>query len=152
MHKGIPPPRRLFSCPAGGRPRTTKGGTHQRGQLHMSKALAGFLIAAVVAVVGCDPGKKTAGGPGATTPDGKPPMFGQADDTFHLSVGSQAVKRGDAKEVTVGIKRGTNFDQDVGLRFVDLPTGVTVTPEGPAVEHGGGDVRVTLTAADTAAP
>lgn len=118
----------------------------------MSKSLAGFLIAAVIAVLGCDQGKKTAGGPGATTPEGKPPMFGQADDTFNLSVGSQSMKQGDAKEVTVGIKRGTNFDQDVGLRFVDLPAGVTVTPEGPALKHGDGEAKVTLKAADTAAP
>jgi hypothetical protein len=118
----------------------------------MSRSLAGFLIAAVVAVLGCDPGKKTAGGPGATSPDGKPPMFGQADDTFNLSVGTQSMKQGDAKEVTVGIKRGTNFDQDVGLRFVDLPAGVTVLPAGPALTHGDGDARVTLKAAADAAP
>jgi hypothetical protein len=35
----------------------------------------------------------------------------------------QSVKQGESKEVTIGIKRGTNFSQDVGLRFVDLPTG-----------------------------
>jgi hypothetical protein len=118
----------------------------------MSRAFVGFLVVAFVAIVGCDQGKKTAGGPGATTPEGKPPMFGQADDTFNLNLAAQSVKQGDAKEVTVGIKRGTNFDQDVGLRFVDLPAGVTVTPTGPALKHGDGDAKVTLKVADDAAP
>src|SRR6185503_18142580 len=87
-----------------------------------------------------------------TTPEGKPPMFGQADDTFNLALSAQSVKQGDTKEVAVGIKRGTNFDQDVGLKFVDLPPGVTMSPASPALKHGDAELKVTLKATDEAAP
>jgi uncharacterized membrane protein len=118
----------------------------------MSRSFIGLLGVTLAALLGCDQAKHTAGGPGATTPDGKPPMFGRADDTFDLTLSAQSVKQGESKEVTVGIKRGTNFAQDVGLRFVDLPAGVTVTPTGPDLKHGEGDTRVTLAATDAAAP
>ena len=46
----------------------------------------------------------------------------------------------------------TNFDQDVGLKFVDLPAGVTMNPASPALKHGDSDAKVTLKATDEAAP
>jgi hypothetical protein len=110
------------------------------------------LALAGVALIGCEQGKQTAGGPGATTSGGKPPLYGQADNTFNLTLAAQSVKQGGAKEVTVGIKRGTNFDQDVGLKFVDLPAGVTMSPASPAIKHGDADAKVTLKATDEAAP
>ena len=113
----------------------------------MSKVLFGVLFAALVAVIGCDQSKQTAGSPGATTSGEKPPLYGQKDDTFNLTLASQSVKQGDAKELTVGIKRGTNFDQDVGISFVDLPAGVTATPAASALKHGDADAKIILTAA-----
>jgi len=118
----------------------------------MSRAFIGFLVMTLAVVVGCDQSKRTAGGPGATTSGGKPPLYGQADDTFTLTLAAQSVKLGDAKEATVGIKRGTNFDQDVGIQFVDLPAGVTVSPTDPALKHGDADAKVTLKATDEAVP
>lgn len=117
----------------------------------LARLTAGALALAAVVLVGCNQGKQTAGGPGATTGE-KPPAYGQADDTFNLTLAAQSMKPGDAKEVTVGIKRGTNFDQDVGVQFVGLPAGVTVSPAGPALKHGDADARVTLKAADGVAP
>jgi hypothetical protein len=118
----------------------------------MSRAFIGFVIVTLAAVVGCDQSKRTAGGPGATTSGGKPPFYGQADDTFTLTLAPQSVKLGEAKEATVGIKRGTNFDQDVGIQFVDLPAGVTVSPADPALKHGDADAKFTFKATDDAVP
>jgi hypothetical protein len=118
----------------------------------MSRSFFGLLGVTLAALIGCDQTRHTAGGPGAATTDGKPPMFGRADDTFDLALPAQSVKQGESKEVTVGIKRGTNFDQDVGLRFADPPTGVTATPADPALKHGDADAKVTLKVADDAAP
>jgi hypothetical protein len=118
----------------------------------MSRSLFGLLGVTLAALVGCDQAKHTAGGPGATTADGKPPMFGRADDTFDLALSGQSVKQGESKEVSVGIKRGTNFSQDVGLRFVDLPTGVTATPATTTLKHGDGDTKVMLAVTGDAAP
>jgi len=118
----------------------------------MSRSFVGFLVVTLAAVVGCDQGKHTAGGPGVTTTGEKPPLYGQKDDTFNLTLASQSVKQGDAKEVTVGIKRGSNFEQDVALTFVDLPAGVTVNPAGPALKHGDADAKVMLKVTNEAAP
>jgi hypothetical protein len=118
----------------------------------MSRSFITALVVASAVIVGCDQGKQTAGGPGATTPGAKPPLYGQADDTFNLTLGGQSLTQGDGKEVTVGIKRGTNFDQDVGLQFSGLPAGVTASPAGPALKHGDAEAKVTLKAADEAAP
>jgi hypothetical protein len=118
----------------------------------MSRPFIGILFAALTAVVGCDQGKQTAGGPGATTSGEKPPLYGQKDDTFNLTLATQSVKQGDSKEVAVGIKRGNNFDQDVGLQFVDVPAGVTVNPPSLALKHGDADAKVTLKVTDEAVP
>ncbi|HEX3147539.1 MAG TPA: hypothetical protein VHR66_05610 [Gemmataceae bacterium] len=118
----------------------------------MSKVLVGFLVATLAAMVGCDQAKHTAGGPGATSSGAKPPLYGQVDDTFTLTVGTQSAKQGEAREVVVGIKRGTNFDQDVGLLFADLPAGATMTPAGSTLKHGDKDAKVTLKITDAAVP
>lgn len=126
--------------------------THHRKTNEMSRSIIGLLGVTLMALLGCDQTKHTAGGPGATTTGGKPPMFGRADETFDLSLAAQSMKQGESKEIVVGIKRGTNFAQDVGVRFVDLPAGVTVTPTAPALKHGDGDTRVTFAVANDAAP
>lgn len=112
---------------------------------------AGALVIASVSLIGCEQSKRTAGGPGAATGE-KPPLYGQKDDTFNLSLATQSVKQGDSKEVMIGIKRGTNFNQDVEIKFVDLPAGVTMSPASPALKHGDSDLKVTVKATDEAAP
>lgn len=118
----------------------------------MSRSFFGLLAVTLAALVGCDQTKHTAGGPGAGTTGERGPLYGEKDNTFDLALAAQSVKQGESKELTVGIKRGTNFSQDVGLRFVDLPAGVTATPASPALQHGDGDTKVMLAAADDAAP
>jgi hypothetical protein len=83
----------------------------------------GALGFAVLALVGCHRDNGTAGGPGATDPTAKPPLYGQADDTFNLTASSVSLQQGSATPGTIGIKRGTNFIQDVALVFDGLPTG-----------------------------
>jgi len=109
-----------------------------------------LLALALVAFTGCNQG--TPGGPGATDPKARKALYGQADDTFNLSVPtlSTSIKQGDAKEVSVGIKRGTNFDQDVALTFADVPTGVTIDPASPVIKHSDTEAKFTLKAGDEA--
>jgi hypothetical protein len=109
-------------------------------------------ILALAALAGCDRGGSgTAGGPGASS-GSKPPMFGQANDTFNLTASSISIQQGDAAQGTIGIKRGTNFDQDVTLTFADLPKGVTLDPAGPLIKSGDTDAKFTLTVGDDVAP
>ncbi len=88
---------------------------------------------AVAMATGCSQG--TPGGPGAK---GKAPAMGQAADTFNLSVPMMAasLQQGGTSEVVVGIVRGMNFDEDVALKFADLPEGVTVEPSSPGIKRG----------------
>jgi hypothetical protein len=119
----------------------------------MKRSLAGLLLMALVAFTGCNWGTKaTPGGPGATNTSAKAPLYGQADDTFNLSVPflSTTLKQGETKAVSMGIKRGKNFDQDVALKFDDLPKGVTLDPASPVIKHGDTEAKLTLKAADDA--
>jgi hypothetical protein len=114
----------------------------------MKNLLSGVLVAALVALVGCG-GKSTPGGPGATNPT--KPIVGQGEDTFTLSTPSSvSLKQGETKTATVGIKRGKNFDQDVALKFNDLPKGLTIEEASPVIKHGDQDAKITLKAADDA--
>jgi len=114
------------------------------------------MLLALVAFTGCG-NRGTSGGPGATDPETKKPLYGEADNTFHLSVpsnlplNSTTVKQGDTTKVTIGIKRGKNFEQDVTLTFTDLPTGVTLDPATSPIKHGDTEAKFTLKAVDDAA-
>jgi hypothetical protein len=113
----------------------------------MKNLFAGLLVMTLVALTGCDQG--TSGGPGATE---KKPAFGQSDNTFNLSVPatSSSVQQGEQTEATVGIKRAKNFDEDVALKFADIPKGVTVEPASPVIKHGDTDAKFTFKVGDDA--
>src|SRR5258708_36639640 len=118
----------------------------------MKKSFACLLIAASVAFAGCN--NSTPGGPGATSNRGdNKPVVGRADDTFTLDPPNLAtkVKQGESKAVSIGIKRGKNFDQDVTLKFSDLPKGVTIDPASPVIKHGDTEAKLTVKAQDDAA-
>lgn len=112
----------------------------------MKSTFAGLLVVAAVALVGCG-GNDSPGGPGATNPTGKQPLYGQADNTFNLTAPSTGLKQGEAKLVSIGIKRGTNFQEDVTLKFGDVPQGVTFDPASPVIKHGDKETEVTVKAA-----
>jgi uncharacterized membrane protein len=116
----------------------------------MKTTLVLLLLLGLVAFTGCDKG--TQGGPGATNPSNRNGI-GQADDTFKLTTPtfSTSLKQGESKVVDIGIKRGKNFDQDVSLKFDNLPKGVSVEPAAPALKHGDDDAKVTIKAANDAA-
>lgn len=115
----------------------------------MKSALVGMAALALFALVGCNNG--TSGGPGVDK--NKPKTVGQTDETFKLSLPTLAtkLKQGEAKEVTIGIKRGKNIDEDVTIKFEDVPKGVTFDPASPTIKHGDTEAKVTVKAADDAA-
>jgi hypothetical protein len=109
-----------------------------------------LMSALLIAATGC--GRSgTQGGPGATDPTAKAPLIGQKDDTFNLTVSSVSLKQGDSTQGMIGIKRGTNFEQDVTLAFTDLPKGVTIDPAGPAILSKGTEAKFTFKVGDDAA-
>lgn len=115
----------------------------------MKKLFAVLPMLALVAIAaGCVQGKP--GGPGT---DGKSPSIGQAEDTFNLSVPilSSSLQQGEQTEATVGIKRAKNFDEDVTLKFTDLPKGVSVEPASPTIKHGDIGTKFTFKADEQAA-
>jgi len=137
-------------------------------------------LSAVGAIVlaGCTEG--TPGGPGATRPETRtashrqaelpPPTIPNAparptettpgrsepvhrgDETFTLSVPtfSTSLKQGEAKEISIGTHRGKNFVEDVSLRFMDLPKGLTIEPANPMIRASDKDAKVTIKAAPDA--
>lgn len=116
----------------------------------MKSTLVASLVLGLVAFTGCNKG--TEGGPGATNASNKSGL-GQAEDTFSLTVPtlSTTLKQGESKVVDLGIKRGKNFDQDVTLKFDNVPQGVTIDPRSPAIKHGDNEAKVTVKAAEDAA-
>lgn len=110
------------------------------------------ILAASLAATGCGDSADKAGGPGASNPNAKAPLVGRADDTFSLSTKSVTVKQGDAAPTMVGIKRGTNFAQDVTVSFADIPKGVTANPAGPVIKSSDTEATFNLTAGDDAVP
>jgi len=117
----------------------------------MKNSLIVLLASASVALAGCNQG--TPGGQGVTTtPPHKPPVYGEADNTFNLSVPrmSTTLHQGETKDVTIGIERGKNFDQDVALKVAEGPTGVTADFASPVIKHGDSEAKLTFKAADDA--
>jgi hypothetical protein len=99
---------------------------------------------------GC--GQGTPGGTEMTETTVNKPIYGQAEGTFNLSVPMMAtsLQQGATLETEVGIDRGTNFGEDVSLKFTDLPQGVTVAPASPVIKHGDEYTKITFTADATA--
>lgn len=81
------------------------------------------------------------------------PLAGDPENTFRLDAPNLGVsiKQGETKVVTIGISRSKNFDQDVTLKFGDLPKGITIDPAEPTIKHGENDVKLNVTAAGDAA-
>ena len=99
-------------------------------------------------LAGCNQG--TPGGPGTTDANVEQATIGQTDNTFNLSVPmmSSTLQQGGELPVTLGIKRAKNFDQDVTLKFADLPTGISLEPAAPVIKHGDADAKFTMKATD----
>ncbi len=81
------------------------------------------------------------------------PLFGTEDGTFTLDMPnlSTDITQGETKNVTIGIGRGDNFDQDVTLRMTNIPNGLTITPEQPVLKAGDKEVVLAVAAAADAA-
>jgi hypothetical protein len=116
----------------------------------MKNMFAFALFAVLIALTGCNQG--TSGGPGAAAPASGQSTVGQSDETFSLEVPmlSTKVNQGETEAVSIGIKRGTNMDGDVTLRFEGLPAGVTIDPASPAIKREDTEAKLTLSAADDA--
>ncbi len=112
----------------------------------MKTSFAGLLALALVTLSGCNQG--TPGGSGITNPPQKQPAYGEAENTFKLSVPrmSTTLHQGETKEVAIGIERGKNFEGDVTLKFAEGPEGVTIESASPIIMHGDTEAKATLKA------
>lgn len=116
----------------------------------MKNCLAGLFLVAVMVMTGCN--DSPPGGPGATDENRDRTAF-TPEFTFRLDVPNleATLLQGEKKDVTIGIRRGTNFDQDVRLEFKELPQGLKAIPAKAVLGKGDKDVQVTLEAAADAA-
>ena len=116
----------------------------------MKSVLFGVLVLLGALLSGCNQG--TPGGPGATSASDKKSEVIQAADTFNLSSDMlpTSIKQGERIETSIGIKRGNNFDEDVSLKFTNVPTGVKLDPSEAVIKHGDTDVKFTLEASKDA--
>jgi hypothetical protein len=117
----------------------------------MKRSFAVLLATGLVACPGCN--QSTPGGQGVTNPPHMRPVYGEAENTFNLSVPrlSTTLHQGETKDASIGIERGKNFDGDVTLKFADGPKGVTLDSANPFIKHGDTEAKVTLKATDDAA-
>lgn len=109
----------------------------------MKVFISSLTLVMCVALFGCTQGKP--GGPGTTADK---PTIGQADDTFNLSVPifASSLKQGEELKTVIGIERAKNFDQDVAIKFTNLPKGVTIDPAEPTLKSSDTDVKITFKA------
>lgn len=112
-----------------------------------------LFAAGVMSATGCGE-KSPPGGPGvkrdgaASTTQERTPIVGTAENTFRINTPSETdVKQGNTAEMTVGIDRGKNFDQDVVLSFDGAPKGVTFSPDRATVKNGEKNVKINVNAA-----
>jgi hypothetical protein len=105
----------------------------------------------LIVLTGCN--ESTSGGPGATEPPPPQREVGENENTFTLEapVTTTNLVQGETKLMTIGIERETNFNQDVEIRFENMPLGVETEPARPVIEHGATEVEFTLRAASDAA-
>jgi uncharacterized membrane protein len=119
----------------------------------MKRICASLLVVSLTLVMAaCDRSSKP-GGPGATADSGKKkPIVGQAENTFQLDPPnlSTNITQGEAKNISIGIKRGDNFTEDVALKFDNLPKGLSIDPASPKIKAGDTEAKVTLKAGDDA--
>lgn len=100
----------------------------------------------VVDLMGCSEGKP--GRRGVTDTTVKKPIYGETEDTFNFTVPMLAtsLQQGATLEAKVGIERAKKSGEDVWLKFFDLPTEVTVTPDIPIIKHGDENATIMFTA------
>lgn len=105
----------------------------------------------LIVLTGCN--KSTSGGPGAVEPPPSQREVGENENTFTLDAPATTTDlvQGETKLITIGIERETNFNQDVAIRFENMPLGVDTEPARPVIEHGATEVEFTLRAASDAA-
>lgn len=138
-----------------GRP---EGVIHNTKVISMMKKIS--MMALLVFAIGCNEG--TPGGPGANRPANPPsnttttanrPTYSESDKTFTISVPvlSTTVQQGDTRDVTIGLSRGRNFDEDVTIELSGMPQGVTAEPARMVIKHSDKDVTVKMHAAADAA-
>lgn len=116
----------------------------------MYRLMNSLLVLPLAVALGCTQG--TAGGPGAEDKSAEKPVYGQAENTFNLSVPvmSSSLQQGVATDSTIGIKRAENFSQDVELQFDGLPSGVTVEPANPVIGSDEEDAKIVFKVGDDA--
>jgi uncharacterized membrane protein len=76
-----------------------------------------------------------------------------AKDTFTVGLPllSTSLKQGESKTVSMTISRDKKFQDEVTLKFGELPVGVSFEPAAPVIKQGDSEATITLTATDDAA-
>jgi len=124
----------------------------------MRKTRFGIAASLLVVMAGCTQG--TPGGPGvgstpapSTSQTTNKPVISNSKETFSLRLPalSTSLKQGETKTAEIAISRGTDFKDDVTLRFSGIPEGVTLDPMSPMLKASDKDVKINVAAADNAA-
>lgn len=141
----------------------------------MQKLHLAAVASALIMAIGCTQG--TPGGPGVqnqtktterTVESTRNPETGRAvteshttskpvvtnsRETFSMSVPvlATSVQQNESKQITISLHRGSDFNEDVSLRFSAIPEGVTITPASPMIKGSESEAKIDVTA-DAAAP
>jgi uncharacterized membrane protein len=118
----------------------------------MKGLFTGLVMLSLTAFVGCSSSNSgtsnKVGGPGATQEgtDRKGSILGPKEGEFSLSPPTFAkkIKQGASDVVTIEIKRGKNFDEDVALSFDGVPDHVSLDPKLAAIKKGEENAKITV--------
>lgn len=80
------------------------------------------------------------------------PIVDKLDETFSLSAPAVRVMQGKSEAISVGIKRGKDFGQDVALKFDGLPSGISLEPNAPVLMNGREEIKISVKATESALP
>jgi uncharacterized membrane protein len=137
-------------------------------EMNMRRLTTGLLLA-TLGLSGCAKESKP-GGPGAAPRTGTERSYQTPDDrtdtnkavdtdnksvdsastfTLKTTLGDVDLKRGERKEITVSIDRGSKFNQQVELQL-KAPSGIKVTPDTVTIPTSATEAKVTIEAEENA--
>jgi len=128
----------------------------------MKIQFAGVLAVVVLGAAGCDRG--TPGGAGVTAPAApadaaKPvattarrPNPSEADNSFSLKMPFRTMKvtHGEEQVLVIGINRGPNFGESVGISLAGLPAGVSQVTANSTIDRDSTETQILLKVAEDA--
>jgi hypothetical protein len=115
----------------------------------MKRLITTLALAFILTTTGCYKGSTSNGL--QTKQKEEPTQDRLNENGFKLVTPSTTIAQGERSHLTIGIKRGENFSEDIALTFESLPQGVTIKPLQTVFKITANEETVSIEAAKDAA-